>query len=183
MKLFLTGVNCVGKSSIGECLAKRLDISFFDFDHEIEDFYGKPLGRIYNEFFTNYSYRKEACAKVLKWLIVTNKQYDYVIVMPSTGLHAPYYRIIRGANGMIIVIQDKPENTVKHLTFYDDDSNRIEKHLTEKEVKAYLKEIKKDITYYKPFYKKADYHVDIDGLDIEGSARKIEELLNTIHCM
>ena len=37
--------------------------------------------------------------------------------------------------------------------------------------------IEKDISYYRKFYKRAHYHVDISGLDVEGSAMKLEHLI------
>ena len=37
--------------------------------------------------------------------------------------------------------------------------------------------IKKDISYYRKFYKRAHYNVDISGLDVEGSAMKPEHLI------
>jgi len=39
MKIFLLGVSCVGKTTIGKRLAERLGYAFFDLDTEIEQFY------------------------------------------------------------------------------------------------------------------------------------------------
>jgi shikimate kinase len=77
----------------------------------------------------------------------------------------------------VIVLSDAPENILDRITFYDDNSNRIPKQLTKREKKLYLKEIRKDITYYRSFYKKADYHVDIAGSGVSGSVEKIVNLL------
>ena len=46
MKVFLTGVSCVGKTTIGAKLASLLGYPFFDLDKEIETFFGKPLERL-----------------------------------------------------------------------------------------------------------------------------------------
>ena len=37
MRLFLTGISCVGKTTIGQKIGESLDIKFFDLDKEIGD--------------------------------------------------------------------------------------------------------------------------------------------------
>jgi ATP-dependent protease HslVU (ClpYQ) ATPase subunit len=49
MKVLLTGVSCVGKTTVGAKLASLLGYPFFDLDHEIETFFGKPLERLQAE--------------------------------------------------------------------------------------------------------------------------------------
>ncbi|NWH05833.1 shikimate kinase [Desulfobacter latus] len=43
MKVFLVGVGCVGKSTIGALLAKKLNYSFYDLDDEIESFFNTSI--------------------------------------------------------------------------------------------------------------------------------------------
>ena len=69
---------------------------------------------------------------------------------------------------------------MNRITFYDIDSRLIKKRLTQKEVQLYLREIKKDITYFWKTYDRADMQVDIFGLDAEESAEKVERSLNAI---
>ncbi len=178
MKIFVVGVACIGKSTIGRVLANKLDCIFFDFDKEIERCYGKSIPRLKAEILTEYSYRADVGSKVLKKIINENQAEDYVVAMSPSGLNAPYGRIIRGIDSTSIVLEDKPENILKRITFYDDDSNLIQKQLTDEERKMYLREIKKDITYYKRPYQKADYRVDISGLDAAQSAEKLAEIVN-----
>lgn len=52
--------------------------------------------------------------------------------------------------------------------------------MTEKEKKLYLRELKLDNTYFNRTYKRANYHVDIDGLSINESVEKIKELIGSI---
>jgi shikimate kinase len=42
MRVFLTGVGCVGKTTIGRRLAELMEINFFDLDTEIEQFFECP---------------------------------------------------------------------------------------------------------------------------------------------
>ena len=46
MKIFITGVACVGKTTIGARLAALLGYQFFDLDIEIERFFGAPIARL-----------------------------------------------------------------------------------------------------------------------------------------
>jgi Shikimate kinase len=52
MRIFLAGVACVGKSTIGAKLAHNLDYQFFDLDLEIEKFFGTSIERLHNRYLT-----------------------------------------------------------------------------------------------------------------------------------
>jgi shikimate kinase len=60
MRIFLIGVACVGKTTIGANLADLLGYKFFDLDHEIEAFFGTSIERLQNQHLTSYSFRAEA---------------------------------------------------------------------------------------------------------------------------
>jgi shikimate kinase len=60
MKILLTGVSCVGKSTIGKMLADKVGYQFFDFDFEIENYFNRPISFLKREFLTEHSFRKEA---------------------------------------------------------------------------------------------------------------------------
>ena len=51
MKIFLTGVSCVGKTTIGAKLAALLDCPFFNLDDEIESFFSMPIERLQEKLF------------------------------------------------------------------------------------------------------------------------------------
>ena len=86
-----------------------------------------------------------------------------------------YWRIVKNAQGRIIVLSDNAANILKRIEFYDKDSRRIERHLTDEERQYYLKDIKEDITYFRRTYKRADIILDIAGLDPNQAARKVKE--------
>ena len=46
MRIFLTGVSCVGKTAIGAELASQLSVPFFDVDREVEAYFQKPIARL-----------------------------------------------------------------------------------------------------------------------------------------
>ncbi|MFH0957330.1 MAG: shikimate kinase [Pseudomonadota bacterium] len=57
MQILLTGVACVGKSSIGKKLAEDIGHVFFDLDVEIEKYYTKSISRLKAGFITEYGWR------------------------------------------------------------------------------------------------------------------------------
>ena len=180
MRVFLIGVSCVGKTTIGVSLAKRLGYQFFDLDEEIETFFGTSIERLQNQFLTMYSFRDEA-AKALVHILNRPDSRDCVIALPPSGLMGGYLRVVKKAAGVTVVLNDKPENILERITFYDIESQPIEKHLSAEEKRLYLREIKDDITYFRKTYKRATVQVDISGLDADGAAQKVKETVEAIH--
>jgi len=178
MRVLLVGVSCVGKTTIGRLLARRLGYPFFDLDEEIEKHFGTTIERLRARFLTDYSYRKETSV-VLK-RIVTEKQ-DCVAALPPSGLRDAYLRVVRQVDCVTVAIEDTPENILERIIFYDIDSRPIEKRLTDEEKRLYRREIQKDITFFKKSYQRSDLHANIAGLDAEASAEMLQGLLAPHH--
>jgi len=176
MRIFLTGVGCVGKTTIGKKLAALLDYPFFDLDEEIETFFETSIERLQDKFLTVYSFRQEA-SKALKHLLAREDSRDSVIALPPSGLMDNYWRVVKKEQGTTIALKDDPGNILERITFYDKDSRLIEKHLTTKEKRLYLREIKKDITYFGRTYKRANTTVEITGLDADQAAVKVKDVV------
>ncbi len=132
MKVFLTGVSCVGKTTIGAKLASLLGYPFFDLDNEIETFFGKPLERLQAECLSRHAFRKKAC-QALRHLLAQDETENCVVALPPSGLMGEYPRLIKEAGGIAVVLADTPENILARITFYDADSRPIIKKLTEHE--------------------------------------------------
>jgi shikimate kinase len=179
MRIFLTGVGCVGKTTIGKKMGELLDVRFFDLDSEIESFFETSIERLQNRFLTIHSFRNEA-AKALVHLLSRPESRDCVIALPPSGLMGGYLRAIKKANGINAVIVDKPENILERITFYDIDSCPIKKELSPNEKKLYLREIKKNITYFRKSYQRANLQVDIFELNADQAARKIEKAIKDL---
>lgn len=180
MKIFLVGISCIGKTTIGRELAKEIGYRFYDLDHEIEMFFNTPIAKIQSEFITDASYRDHVSV-VLKNIIAENKEHNYVVALPPSGLRDGFLRALKKEEERIVIaLHDKPENIVNRISFFDDDSNIIEKKLSEKEKKAYLRELRLDNTYFNRTYKRANYHVNIDGLSIVLSVEKLKEVIEGI---
>ncbi len=172
MRVFITGISCVGKTTIGSLVAARLGLPFFDLDREIEGFFGMSIERLHNRFLTDYSYRKEAARALIHVLERRDGRNCLVALCPS-GLEAGFLEVVKKAQGTIVALTDTPENILRRITFYDIDSRPIEKRLTESEKKLYLREIKKDITYYRKSHSRSHIQIDIAGLSPEQAAGRV----------
>jgi len=171
-RIFLTGVSCIGKTAVGEELAALLAVDFFDLDGEVETFFGTSIERLQNRFLTMHSYREKA-AEALVYLLARPQSRASVIALPPSGLMGGYLRAIRKSTGITVALSDTPENILARIRFYDIDSSTIATALTAEERQHYLKEIRKDITYFRTSYKRADLTIDIAGLDVVDAARRV----------
>jgi shikimate kinase len=179
MRILVTGVSCVGKTTIGEMLANRINYPFFDLDDEIEKYFGESIERLHSRHLTGHTFRYRVGVVALKDILFKRDSSDCVIALPPSGLKDAYLGTIKKTDCIVIAITDSPENILRRITFFDIDSNPIKKHITDKDRGHYLKEIKKDITYFGRSYHRAHLRVDIAGLSIEDSVSKIQDVINS----
>ncbi len=173
MRIFLIGAACVGKTTIGRRLAERLNVTFFDLDEEVEEFFGISIERLQKKFLTMPTYREEA-AKVLRRILEWPDSCDSVIALPPSGLMGGYWRVMKKTTGIIIVLDDRPENIVERIRFFDIDSKSVDQELTPREKRWYLSEMKKDLAYFGKTYGRAHMKVDIAGLDVDGAVNAVK---------
>jgi shikimate kinase len=162
----------VGKTTIGRKIAELLGIKFFDLDDEIEIFFETSIERLQNRFGSIHTFRDEA-AKALEHLLGRPDSRMCVLALPPSGLMGGYLRKIKKVKGTTVALTDRPENILERITFYDLDSRPVKKMLTSMQKKFYLKEIKKDITYFGRSYQRANIQVDISGFDANQAACKV----------
>ena len=176
MRIYLTGISCVGKTTIGAKLSQLLEYTFFDLDKEIEKYFKTSIERLQNKYLSMHSFREEA-SKALVYILSLPESKNSVIALPPSGLMGGYWRVIKKHPGKIIVLQDTPENILKRTTFYDIDSRLIKKNLSEKDKKYYLRDIKKDMTYFGRSYSKAGMKIDISSLNPDEAAQRLKEII------
>lgn len=172
-RVFLVGVGCVGKTTIGGVLAEKLGIKFIDLDEEIERAFGQGIGTIQKRFLTDYSYRIEA-AKILKNVLAKNADTSFVLALAPSGLRDAYLRVVKKAHAVVVALEDRPVNIVNRADFYDDDGKKLEVKLTDRERRLHVEDTRKDIAYFDKSYVRAQIRVDLDGAGVEESAEKIE---------
>src|SRR4030042_2510109 len=110
MRVFITGVSCVGKTTIGAILASRLDCRFYDLDGGIERFFETSIERLRNRFLTDESFRSEA-ARALMHILGHPESRNCVIALPPSGLMGGYFRALKKAGGMTVVLKDGRGNS------------------------------------------------------------------------
>lgn len=182
MILYLVGISCVGKTTIGRLLADKIGFKFYDLDIEIQNYYNKPIERIQDECFSMIEYREKASI-VLDSLY--SKDTDSVISGTPSGLKFSYLRLFKkhkvAKELYSIFIKDSVENVLDRLTFYDKDSNPITEIMDESRKRRYLKKIKEDYNYFKDSYKRADFTIDINNVSLNDIPNLIiNELQKTI---
>ncbi len=149
-----------------------LNYKFFDFDDEVEKYYGMTIEYLQEKYLTMDSFRQKASI-ALQHILSSNECENAVIALPPSGLMGVYWEVVNVSSGIIIALNDNATNILDRIEFFDKDSKAITKKLSEKEKKYYLSDIKKDIIYYNHSYTRANHSVSIEGLNIKDAAIKI----------
>jgi shikimate kinase len=121
-----------------------------------------------------------AAANVLAHILSNPESYRCVVALPPRGLMDAYWKVVRSTDATTVVIQDRPENILNRIVFFDLDSRPLKRTLSARERRLYLKDINEDMRYFRTSYNKATMFVDISGRNIEESARKIKNQLETL---
>src|SRR5260370_35140031 len=93
MRIFLAGVSCVGKTTIGARLAGLLEYRFFDLDVEIERFFGTSIERLRNRHLTSPDFRLVA-SQALKDVLSRQDGGNLVVALPRSGLLGGSWKIV-----------------------------------------------------------------------------------------
>ncbi|WP_049773497.1 shikimate kinase [Salisediminibacterium selenitireducens] len=168
----ITGIACVGKSTVGQLLAERMGHVFYDLDLEIEQAFGMPISRIKEQITTEREYRKKT-APVLEKLMQGR---DWVIASTPSGLKDHYWKLIEKDPEIVtVVLRDRAARIVERLTFYDDDSRLIPSPVTAANRHLYERDIQQDMTYYGTSHRKADVKFQIKGRPANQAAEALYE--------
>jgi shikimate kinase len=104
-----------------------------------------------------------------------------VIALPPSGLLSALWKVIgKTRDATTVVLSDTPENILRRITFYDIESRLLQVKLTDHEQGLYLREIKRDIAYYKCSFRRANVTVDISSCGLEEASRKVWDVLKSI---
>jgi len=165
MIIYLTGASCVGKTTIGKMLAKKMKYSFFDVDEEVERYYQKPIERIQDECYSLNGFREKASVVLDK---ILSNEGNMVVAGTPAGLKHSFLQVYKKHKKTKEIVsihnKDTPENILERLTFFDKDSNPIHENLDGSKRKRYLREITADYNYFKDSYERADLQIDINDI-------------------
>jgi shikimate kinase len=135
------------------------------------------IERLQNHHLTPRDFRF-AASQVLKQVLSREDSCNCVIALPPSGLLGDYWKVVSETrNATIVVLRDTPENILKRITFYDVDSRPVQKNLTDREKRLYLREIKRDIAYFNRSFRRAHVSVDITGCGPDDASRKVKDAL------
>ena len=172
MRLYFVGVPCVGKSTIGKLVADRLSYHFVDFDLEVEKRMGQHIEALkascvgYNP---EYVYREKV--KHILAEVLAENPVDLVISMPPGGMFGQYSRILHKHPDVVTIeLQDDPINILNRIAFFDEETKPIEVQLDDKSRAYYLRDIKRDIQYYKVPNQKVQLHFHLHGMNASETA-------------
>jgi shikimate kinase len=177
MRIFLAGVSCVGKTTVGAQLASLLECRFFDLDAETERFFGMSIERLRNRHLTSHNFRL-AASQALKHVLSRADSCNCVIALPPSGLLGGYWKVVNATqDAIIVVLRDTAENILRRITFYDIDSRPVQMNLTDRERGIYLREINQDIAYFNRSFRRAQLSVDISSCTPKEASCKVRDTL------
>jgi shikimate kinase len=177
MIMFLAGVNCVGKTTVGPLLAMELECGFFDLDRSMEAFYGVSLSQLGKIFFPEPEQFRCAMAEVLTELVLDYN--DLVIALNPPALMDPVWDVIKKITDRIVVVmEDEPENIADRAIWYDDNNKLIPIRRSPYLKKLWIEEVNNTIEYLKPSFERADIKVNIAGCS---SMKAMKKVLHETH--
>lgn len=160
MNILLFGVSNVGKTTTGQLLASKLGYIFYDMDEEVKSYLHITLEEFVN---TVWPYERDKIrGEILGKLIL--RQEDKVIAVTAMYYSRWFSKYLLRDDVTAIELQDSPEHIFSRLVF-SDENDQVYKDDEYRDAHAayYLREIKKDITYYRKAFSKITNKVNIDG--------------------
>ena len=171
MRVFLSGVGCVGKTTVGLRLAELMGLRFFDLDTEIERLFEMSIEQLHQKYWMPHDFRRSLQGALVNLGQTRKSAGRHRLAAERTDGRLSV--VIKKTQGLKVTLLDKPERILDRIVFYDVDSSPMDKRLTNEERPLYLKEIKKNITYFKKSYTRADLQVSIEDMDVEQAAHHI----------
>lgn len=160
MNILLFGVSNVGKTTTGQLLASKLGYKFYDMDEEVKSYLHVTLEEFVN---TVWPYERDKIrGEILGKLIL--RQEDKVIAVTAMYYSRWFSKYLLRDDVMAIELQDSPEHIFSRLVF-SDENDQVYKDDEYRDAHAayYLREIKKDITYYRKAFSKITNKVNMDS--------------------
>ena len=142
----------------------------------------KQYGKIDNfklEYPFDYERHKRR-GDILRRII--DKYVDNVVIAVSVINYSRFINdIIKDKDILAIQIQDKPENILKRLVYADEEDKIYPINISNiEEQEYYLKDIKKDIAYYKKIYGKIENKFDINGKLPEKATKELIKFIKKL---
>ena len=151
MKILIFGVSCVGKSTVGNLLSKKINYKFYDLDEETVKYCNMSID-MFIEFYDSRIERDSIREEILSNII--ENESNMVVAVPPILYNDYINDVIEQEDIIALELQDSVDNIFSRLIFTDENGKTLtdsEKYKN-KHKNHYLNEIKEDIEFYKPSF-------------------------------
>ena len=166
--IILLGYMGAGKTSVGKAMARKLGLSFYDLDYFIEERFRRKVADIFAE------HGEEGFRKIEYNMLHEVAEFEDIVLSLGGGTPCFFDNIdYINQKGITVFMNASPEIIVKHLKI----SHNVRPLLQQKQGQELLDHIARHMEERMPYYRKAQYEVNVDTLD---SFQKIDQLVDYI---
>ena len=171
-RIIIIGYMGAGKTTVGKCLAKELNMDFYDLDWYIESRMRKTVKQIFDEV------GEEGFRKIEHNMLHEVAEFENVIISCGGGTPCFFDNIeYMNQQGETVFLKASPEVLYGHLKM-GKTVRPLLLNKTPEEVKIFINE---QLEKRNPYYSQAKYTLNVDLMDnyekIKISVAKIKELL------
>ena len=171
-RIIIIGYMGAGKTTVGKCLAKELNMEFYDLDWYIESRMRKTVKQIFDE------YGEDGFRKIEHNMLHEVAEFENVIISCGGGTPCFFDNIeYMNQQGETVFLKASPEVLYGHLKM-GKTVRPLLLNKTPEEVKIFINE---QLEKRNPYYSQAKYTLNVDLMDnyekIKISVAKIKELL------
>jgi XRE family transcriptional regulator, aerobic/anaerobic benzoate catabolism transcriptional regulator len=165
-RIALIGLRGAGKSTLGELLARELEVPFVEMDREIEAESGLPLAELFS-LYGQAGYRRFE-GRCLTRII---KEYPRAVLSVGGGVvsEAGTYDVLL-ANCFTVWLKASPSEHMQRVIAQGDMRPMAESHEA-------MEDLKRILAGREPQYRKADEIVDTSGLSVEASFAHLRDMV------
>lgn len=174
MNILLFGVSNIGKTTIGEIVADKLGYDFYDLDEVIKRTYKVSMQGFIDKYWLRIT-RDEIRGELLGEIIRSDG--DKVVAVSPMYYSKYFSRYLKKGEAFGIELQETPENIFERLIFTDENDQLYDDCVEYREAhkKYYLKEIKKDRTFFKKSFSKIENKFMMNNDSPEVAAERLIE--------
>jgi XRE family aerobic/anaerobic benzoate catabolism transcriptional regulator len=165
-RIALIGLRGAGKSTLGELLARELEVPFVEMDREIEAESGLPLAELFS-LYGQAGYRRFE-GRCLTRII---KEYPRAVLSVGGGVVSEtgtYDSLL--ANCFTVWLKASPSEHMQRVIAQGDMRPMAESHEA-------MEDLKRILAGREPQYRKADEIVDTSGLSVEASFAHLRDMV------
>jgi shikimate kinase len=171
--IILVGYMCVGKTTVGRHLAKKLNCSFYDLDWYIEERFRKKIPQIFSER------GEDAFRDLERRMLHEVAEFENVVVSCGAGTPCFFDNMdYMNSVATTIFIKATPETILEHLKISKSERPLLNGK-TPEELQTYITE---QLQLREPFYQKAQYEVLVNVLNNKENVNAfVDVIIQTIN--